>query len=113
VKEVRTHGILSDRKPSQINRILTEQKLDDIGHRFEDSPRKSLRPLARQCSVCRAWTATKLSHIRPYKITVVPEIKPLDYEKRVTFFTDEANFNLLGYVNSPNNSTGVVKILMP
>jgi hypothetical protein len=61
-------------------------------------------------------------HIRPYKITAVPEIKPMDYEKRVsfctwfinhvhdrlldpklTFFTDETNFNLSGYVNSQNN----------
>jgi hypothetical protein len=64
------------------------------------------------------WTATKLLHISPYKITVAPEIKPVDYEKRVTFinhvhdgfidpkltlFTDEANFNLSGYVNSLND----------
>jgi hypothetical protein len=60
-------------------------------------------------------------HIRPYKIAVVPEIKPVDYDKRVrfcncfinhvhdglldpkpTFFTDEANFNLSVYVNSQN-----------
>jgi hypothetical protein len=48
----------------------------------------------------------------------VPEIKPVDYEKKVefinymhdalfdpklTFFTDEANFNLSGYVNPQNN----------
>jgi hypothetical protein len=61
-------------------------------------------------------------HIRPYKIIVVPEIISVDYEKRVrfcnwfinhvldelidpklTFFTDEDNFNLSGYVNSQNN----------
>jgi hypothetical protein len=29
-------------------------------------------------SVGSAWTATKLLHIRPYEITVVPEIKPVD-----------------------------------
>jgi hypothetical protein len=68
-------------------------------------------------SIGCAWTATKLLHIRPYNITVASEIKPVDYEKRVmfcncftnhvhdglTFFMDEANFNLLGYVNSQNN----------
>jgi hypothetical protein len=73
-------------------------------------------------SVGSAWTATKLLHICQYKITVVPEIKPVDYEKRarfcnwfidhmhdglpdrkLTFFTDEASFNLSGYVNSQNN----------
>jgi hypothetical protein len=61
-------------------------------------------------------------HIHPYKITVVPEIKPVHYEKRVKFcnwfishvhdglldpklttFTDEADFNLSGYVTSQNN----------
>jgi hypothetical protein len=61
-------------------------------------------------------------HIHPYKITVVPEIKPVDYERRVmfcnwfnshvqdglpdpelTYFTYEANFNLSGIVNSQNN----------
>jgi hypothetical protein len=73
-------------------------------------------------------------HIRPYKITVVPDIKPVDYEERVrfcnwfinhvhdrlldpklTFFTDEPNFNLSGYINSQNkywSNIGVVKILM-
>jgi hypothetical protein len=83
-----------------------------------------LRRLAQQggVSVGSEWKATKLLHIRPYKITVVPEIKSVDYEKRVTFFnwlikhvhdgltdpkltffTNEANFNLSGYVNSQNN----------
>jgi hypothetical protein len=61
-------------------------------------------------------------HIRLYKITVVPEIIPMNYEKRVRccnwvinhvhdrlldpklrFFTDEANFHLSGNVNSQNN----------
>jgi hypothetical protein len=55
-------------------------------------------------------------------MTVVPEIEPVDYEKRVrfcnwfishvhdglldpklTFSTDEANFDLSGYVNAQNN----------
>jgi hypothetical protein len=36
-------------------------------------------------SVGCEWTATELLHIRPYKITVVPEIKHVDYEKRVRF----------------------------
>jgi hypothetical protein len=67
-------------------------------------------------------TDRKPLHFRPYKITVVPEIKPVDYEKRVrfcywfvnhvhdgltdpkkTFFTDEANFNLSGGVNAQTN----------
>jgi hypothetical protein len=33
-------------------------------------------------TVGSAWTAIKLLHIRPYKITVVPEIKPVGFEKK-------------------------------
>jgi hypothetical protein len=66
-----------------------------------------------------AWTATELPNIRPYKITVVPEMKPAEYGKRVrfgnwfidrvqdvhpdpklTFCTDKANSNLSEYLNS-------------
>jgi hypothetical protein len=38
VKKVRTLGILIDRKPLKINRVLTEEKLDDISHQLENSP---------------------------------------------------------------------------
>jgi hypothetical protein len=38
-------------------------------------------------SVDNAWTATKLVHIRPYKITVTPEMKPVDYEEERRFVT--------------------------
>jgi hypothetical protein len=37
-------------------------------------------------SIGSAWNATKLLHFQPYKITVVPEIEHVDYEKRVRFF---------------------------
>jgi hypothetical protein len=122
VNKVRTHCILIDRKLLERNRVLTEEKLDDIGHRLENSPRKSLRQLRQSgVSVGSAWATTKVLHIRLYKITVVLEIKPMDYEKRVrfywfmnhvhdglldpkqTFFKDEANFYLSGYINSQNN----------
>jgi hypothetical protein len=32
-------------------------------------------------SVGSAWKATELLHIQPYKITLVPEITPVNYEK--------------------------------
>jgi hypothetical protein len=40
-KKVRAQGI--DRNPLNRNSVLTKEKLDDIGHRLENSPRKSLR----------------------------------------------------------------------
>jgi hypothetical protein len=33
VKKARTNGIIIDRKPLKRNHVLTEEKLDDIGHR--------------------------------------------------------------------------------
>jgi ribosomal protein L20 len=41
VNKVRTHNILIDRKPLKRYGVLTEEKLDDIGHRLENYPRKS------------------------------------------------------------------------
>jgi hypothetical protein len=48
VKKVRAHGILIDRKPLKRYIVLTEEKLDDIGYRLENSPPKFLRRLARK-----------------------------------------------------------------
>jgi hypothetical protein len=128
VKKVRTHGILIDRKSLKGNRVLTEEKLDDIGYRLENSPRKSLRRLARLSgvSVGNAWTATKLLHIRRYKITVVPEIKPVDYEIGLSimcmtdFLIQSSHFSQLRLILISRNmlthcttGIGVVKIHMP
>jgi hypothetical protein len=46
--EVRTHGILTDRKPLKRNCVLTEEKLDAIGHRLRNSPKKSFEWFCRQ-----------------------------------------------------------------
>jgi hypothetical protein len=71
VKEFRTRVILIDRKSLKRNRVLTDEKLDDVGHRLENSL-NSLPRLAQQNGVSTgsARTATKLLHIRPYRITV-------------------------------------------
>jgi hypothetical protein len=86
VKKVRIDGILIGRKPLKGNHALPGEKLDYIGHRLENFPRKTLHRLAQQrgVPVGSAWTAItrKLLHIRRYKIIVVPEIKPVDYEKK-------------------------------
>jgi hypothetical protein len=53
-------------------RLLTEQKLDDIGVIIEHTPRKSLKLLAQVTGVSKssARTATQLK-LRPYKTTVI------------------------------------------
>jgi hypothetical protein len=43
--------LLINRKQLKRNRVLTEEKLDDIGSRLENSPRKSLRPLVLQSGI--------------------------------------------------------------
>jgi hypothetical protein len=57
--------------------------MTSVGHRLENSQKSSGR-VAQQSgvSVGSAWTATELLHIQPFKITVVPEIKPVNYEKK-------------------------------
>jgi hypothetical protein len=62
---------------------VTEEELEGISHQSENSPRKSLRRLAKQSvlSVGSMWAATKLLHICPHKIIVVNEIMPMDYGK--------------------------------
>jgi hypothetical protein len=88
MKTVQTHDILIVRKPVKRGCVLTEEKLDDISYQVENSPGKFLWQLAQESgvSVGSAWKATKLLHIHLYKITIVPEIKRVDYEKRLRFW---------------------------
>jgi hypothetical protein len=81
MKLVWTHGILIYRKPLNRNRVLTEEKLDDIGPLIRKFSTKIFETIntTSGISLGSAWTATKLLHIRLYKITVVPENKPVDY----------------------------------
>jgi hypothetical protein len=53
--------------------MLTEEKLDDIGARFEHTPRKSLKHLAQKTGMSKssARRATQLLKLRPYKTTVI------------------------------------------
>jgi hypothetical protein len=70
-------------------------------------------------SIDSAWTATKLLHIHPYIITVVPEINPVGYEKRMTFrnwFISHVHDGLIDpklTVFTDDVIIGVVKFLMP
>jgi hypothetical protein len=66
--------------------VLTDEKLD-INHWLQNSSQKSLLWLVQQSAVYAgsAWTVTKLLRIRPYKITVVPEIKLWIMKKKLRF----------------------------
>jgi hypothetical protein len=43
VNKLRTMGLLIDIKQKHKRRVLTEEKLDNIGARLEHTPRKSLK----------------------------------------------------------------------
>jgi hypothetical protein len=61
VKKVHSTGSFLGKKYTRQNAVLTEETLDEIGARFEHSPRKSLARLAQQAQVSKttAWRATK------------------------------------------------------
>jgi hypothetical protein len=68
VNKLRTKGLLIDKKQKNKRRVLTEEKLDDIGAKLEHAPRKSSKPLTQETGVPKpsARTATQLLKHRPY-----------------------------------------------
>jgi hypothetical protein len=124
VNKLRTTEFLIDKKTKHKHRVLTEEKLDEIGARLEHKPRKSLKCPAQGTKVSKssARTATQLLKLRPYTTTVIRALQPRDPASRVrfrssllqsviegeidpqlTFFSDEAWFHLQGYKNTQNN----------
>lgn len=124
VKKWKDTGSIRTAKRVRRRSVLNPNKMNEIRESLTRSPRKSLRRLSHQTQVSlySTWKATKLLHFKPYKITAVQQLQPLDHEKRITycnwffqhvadgildpqllFVTDEAWFHLNGYVNSQNN----------
>jgi hypothetical protein len=92
VNKLRETGSLRDKQTELKCRVLTEEKLDDIAARLENSPRKSLKRLAREAGVSKslARNATKLLKLKPYKTRQdktrqVHELQPRDPASRVNF----------------------------
>jgi transcriptional antiterminator len=118
-------GLLIDKKQKNKCRMLTEEKLDEIGATLEHTPRKSLKHLAQETGVSKSSvrTATQLLKLRPYKTSVIHALQQRDTAGRVhfcswflqsvvkceidphlTFFSDDACFHLQGYIITQNNS---------
>jgi DNA-binding MurR/RpiR family transcriptional regulator len=66
-------GLFIKKKQKHKRQILTEEMLDDIGDRYEHTPRKSLKHLAQETGVSKssARRATQLLKLRPYKTTLI------------------------------------------
>jgi transposase len=85
VNKVRQTGSLLDRKRTvSKRRVLTEEKLDEIGARLEHSPRKSLRLIAQETGISKtsARTATILLKLKPNETRAVHEVQPHDPANR-------------------------------
>jgi hypothetical protein len=78
---------LTDKKRQHKCRVLTEEKLDDIGARLEHAPRKSLKCLSWEAGVSKssAKRSTQLLKLRPYKTRVMHALQPRDPASRVHF----------------------------
>ncbi|KAJ8983742.1 hypothetical protein NQ317_017845 [Molorchus minor] len=97
---------------------LTENFVDDIRHRMERSPTKSVPQLSAQTGLligsCHK-ALMELLHMHSYKVSIVQELHPPDYNQCIqychglmkinnnvldlTCFSDEAWVHLSGYVN--------------
>jgi transposase len=73
VNKVRWTGSVLDRKAESKRRVLTEEKLDEIGAQLEHTPRKSLRRLAQETgiSISSARTAIRLLKHVTFKTVVI------------------------------------------
>jgi hypothetical protein len=108
-------GSVSNKKHIRKPHVLTEEKLEQIKQSFERSPKKSLRRRGQGNDVSKTscGRAAKKLKFCPYRVSVIHELKPTDYNKRVkycewflkftengsvlnyTFFTDEAWFSFV------------------
>jgi hypothetical protein len=65
VNKLRTTGLLTDKRQKHKRRVLTEEKLDDIGARLEHAPRKSLKRLAQETGMSKSSARTAKKLLKP------------------------------------------------
>ena len=89
VNKLRETGSILDKKRIVKRRVLTKQKLEEIGGRLENSPLKSLRRLAQETDISRAsaWKATKLEYTRVARSKYWPRLHALPPSKSYSKLT--------------------------
>jgi transposase len=65
VNKLRTAGLLIDKKQKHKRRVLTEEKLHDIGARLEHTPRKTPKHLAQETGVSKSSARTAKQLLKP------------------------------------------------
>lgn len=125
VHKFRASGSVANQPKKRSSTVLTGPKLNEIREKIEATPSTSTRRLAQQVHVSQTTVSRGLKrlHKYPYRVSMVQELKPPDYPRRVAFcdwflrliqggrkmevldnffFSDEAWFHLSGYVNARN-----------
>jgi hypothetical protein len=120
-RKLRTTGLLIHKKQKPKRRVLTEEKLDDIGARLEHAHRKPLKCLAQETGVSKSSSTmvTQLLKLRPCKMHALQPHDPVnrvhfcslllqsvverEIDQQLTFFPDEEWFHLQRYINMQNN----------
>jgi hypothetical protein len=85
--KLRATGLLIDNKQKHKPRVLTEEKLDDVGARLEHTHKKSLKHLAPETGMPKssARKATQFLKFRSYKTNVIHTLQLHDPASRVHF----------------------------
>lgn len=123
IKKFESCGMLSNLKHNRRRHVLTTEKLDQISGIFQRNCSTSTRKISAQLGTSQRTIiqATKLLNMHPYRVNVVQELLLADCPKRIDFcnwllhrfksdaaafdyffFSDEAWFQLDGFVNSQN-----------
>ena len=77
-KRFKETGSVKNRKANRRHHVLTEETLDDIGEKLENSPQKSLKRLSQETDVCTksnkiteiTYTYREYTHVRTMRIPV-------------------------------------------
>jgi hypothetical protein len=74
-----------DKSPGNKRRVLTEEELNGIGARLENTPQKSLRRLAQETGISKSSTAKLIRMLKllPCKAILVHALQPRDPDSRI------------------------------
>jgi hypothetical protein len=87
VNKFRSAGLLTDKKQKRKCSALTEDKLYNVGARFEHIPIKSLKISSSRDGCYIARKATQLLKLRPYKAAAIHALQPCNPASWVNFFS--------------------------
>ncbi len=87
VKKFRETGSVMNAPKNRTRTVLTPEKEEEIGAAFSDTPHSSIRKVARRTatSIKSTHCATRLLKLYPYRVSVLYEVNPADYPKRIKF----------------------------